>query len=737
MKLLKIKNLALTATSFLLANIALAQNNQTFHTSIYFASNSHALDGQASKTLNDFLQQLQTMPDFELDVRAYTDDVGSEDYNKKLAAQRAQSITQFLEKQQLAISRQEIEGVGELQLQANGNAETQRRQNRRVDIVVSLFRPESINDLFAYFAQRNRTMRTINSREPQIVTGKQGTIFQIPADAFERKDGKPVQNPVQIEIREAYTYADMVALNLTTHTPDGGLETGGMTYIAATDADGTPLQLKANASLQLMMPSARQLPKDMALYTSARTGNDNAAPSIWEARNVPFTPIPEKIYAPYQPTMNQLLPLKADKIPVFPQVALAAPSKPSVPSLRKPIFNTPRPDINACRSRTPRKLFESAKAHEQRIAELYAEEEKDYAQSKINYDRSLANYYRAADDYLASERRYKNDSIAFFRYVDSVKAYYHDFRRINDISNLNQRLRHNVSCTNRQTPFNQPLLGLIAQCQQFKLTELGAETASLFNSLQSPNKSHETEGKKLKQELESLIKLYPVHPILTLNEFTPNAKSQNGGMHEAADWCKKVEKFHTQTGAKLLNDMEHINRQLAMLDTKCKQFEQKHNNKDITALTRKLQNLIERIDQARTKAGYTNVNDLRNQFYSLTTVNNFPDMGWVNCDKPLTIQEPIYFTLQLPHDANTQFYVVRKDRPSVADVAYLPAKKVYNIRTNTLPPSTPVKLVALRVRDNKAEYCIKEGISDRLNGINQLEFQPTTINDLYKILNTI
>ena len=96
---------------------------------------------------------------------------------------------------------------------------------------------------------------------------KEGTILTIPAGAFEYQDGTPLpaDAPVQVEVEEFYELYDILMAGLTTHGPDGVLETGGMLHVSATSF-GRPLRMVSGKSIQLVFPSDPKKTEGMELY---------------------------------------------------------------------------------------------------------------------------------------------------------------------------------------------------------------------------------------------------------------------------------------------------------------------------------------------------------------------------------------------------------------------------------------------------------------------------------------
>ena len=73
---------------------------------------------------------------YRLFVHGYTDDVGTEEYNRQLSERRAQSVASYLVSAGISPDIVETKGFGKLSPRAAGTTSEARRKNRRVEIVV-------------------------------------------------------------------------------------------------------------------------------------------------------------------------------------------------------------------------------------------------------------------------------------------------------------------------------------------------------------------------------------------------------------------------------------------------------------------------------------------------------------------------------------------------------------------------------------------------------------------------
>ncbi|MGI4866448.1 MAG: hypothetical protein ACRYFZ_21170 [Janthinobacterium lividum] len=125
------------------------------------------------------------------------------------------------------------------------------------------------NDLPAFCAQAAPGIQVFQVRPGRdtAVVGQRGTRLVIPARAF---DVLASSGPVQLEMREFYSTADIVLAGLGTRSDLGVLETGGMLHLHAT-ANGQPIRLRPGGQLLVQLPTRVLLP-GMRLYEGVVVG---------------------------------------------------------------------------------------------------------------------------------------------------------------------------------------------------------------------------------------------------------------------------------------------------------------------------------------------------------------------------------------------------------------------------------------------------------------------------------
>jgi outer membrane protein OmpA-like peptidoglycan-associated protein len=77
---------------------------------------------------------LATAQDYTISVNGHTDDVGSDEYNKKLSARRAQAVRDYLVQAGLPAEILSVEGHGKALPLVRGTSDAARAKNRRVEL---------------------------------------------------------------------------------------------------------------------------------------------------------------------------------------------------------------------------------------------------------------------------------------------------------------------------------------------------------------------------------------------------------------------------------------------------------------------------------------------------------------------------------------------------------------------------------------------------------------------------
>lgn len=113
----------------------------------------------------------------------------------------------------------------------------------------------------------------IDSKQDNVVEGKNGTVLVIPKGSFKNSKGKTVTSNVQLELAEVLSLDQMLLSNLTTTSNGRLLETDGMIYVNAT-SDGEQLIIDKNNPIYIEIPT-RTRKAGMKVYKGLRDENAN------------------------------------------------------------------------------------------------------------------------------------------------------------------------------------------------------------------------------------------------------------------------------------------------------------------------------------------------------------------------------------------------------------------------------------------------------------------------------
>ncbi len=109
----------------------------TVFENIYFDFNDYKIRREAEMTLDELATYLKDNKEAKVEISAYADAIGGEDYNKKLSQKRGEEIEKYLQMRGAKSSSLVINAMGELQPLGNNDSDVGRRLNRRAEFVVT------------------------------------------------------------------------------------------------------------------------------------------------------------------------------------------------------------------------------------------------------------------------------------------------------------------------------------------------------------------------------------------------------------------------------------------------------------------------------------------------------------------------------------------------------------------------------------------------------------------------
>jgi outer membrane protein OmpA-like peptidoglycan-associated protein len=109
----------------------------TFNSQLLFDYGKTDLKESNKADLQKFSETLKQYTDTDLLIVGHTDNVGSDAFNQTLSEKRASAVSNYLASLGISYNRLRIEGKGELQPVSSNDTESDRTQNRRVEIAIS------------------------------------------------------------------------------------------------------------------------------------------------------------------------------------------------------------------------------------------------------------------------------------------------------------------------------------------------------------------------------------------------------------------------------------------------------------------------------------------------------------------------------------------------------------------------------------------------------------------------
>ncbi len=103
---------------------------------IYFEFNSSELLAISYIQLDSLYQILSEKESIRIEIRGHTDNIGSDNYNKKLSVERAASVYNYLIERGIPKTRMKYRGFGPMVPVADNSTDRGRELNRRVEILI-------------------------------------------------------------------------------------------------------------------------------------------------------------------------------------------------------------------------------------------------------------------------------------------------------------------------------------------------------------------------------------------------------------------------------------------------------------------------------------------------------------------------------------------------------------------------------------------------------------------------
>ncbi|MCC5916136.1 MAG: PD40 domain-containing protein [Cryomorphaceae bacterium] len=114
----------------------LEQGGKVVLRNIFFAYDDYKLEENSFTELARVVHLLEKNPELRIEITGHTDNQGSDGYNEKLSANRAQSVRNFLVEKGISPGRVTAVGKGASEPMATNKTEEGRAQNRRIEMTI-------------------------------------------------------------------------------------------------------------------------------------------------------------------------------------------------------------------------------------------------------------------------------------------------------------------------------------------------------------------------------------------------------------------------------------------------------------------------------------------------------------------------------------------------------------------------------------------------------------------------
>jgi hypothetical protein len=114
----------------------------------------------------------------------------------------------------------------------------------------------------------------IDPTKDNIIKGRNGTIIYVAANSLVDENGKPISSKTIIELKEHYSIADYFTSNLQTVHNNDILQTQGMIYFSAKNADVANVKIDKSKPIRIEFP-VEEIIDEAKIFTGKRDENGN------------------------------------------------------------------------------------------------------------------------------------------------------------------------------------------------------------------------------------------------------------------------------------------------------------------------------------------------------------------------------------------------------------------------------------------------------------------------------
>jgi hypothetical protein len=225
---------------------------------VNFKSDSYELESSQHEKLKSILSKQRTDKVIAVSIKGHTDNVGSDEYNKKLSGNRANAVSEFLVGNGIVQEKISIGFFGET-IPVEGNVDEEgKAYNRRVEVFFTLKQEaeKSVTVINPPLPGLEKQMQyfTVNTAIPCTLTTASGAQVRIPANAFTDEKGRPIKGEIQLAYRDYYKPLEVLLSGIPMKYDSAGssyhFETDGMFEMEALQ-NGKKLEVKEGKTIDV------------------------------------------------------------------------------------------------------------------------------------------------------------------------------------------------------------------------------------------------------------------------------------------------------------------------------------------------------------------------------------------------------------------------------------------------------------------------------------------------------
>lgn len=277
---LQCKSVLMLKNSFLSVAIVfcfISSNAQEYvQKTFYHQFDDAGLITSSADSLKAFIRQLVKMDVTAVSVYSYTDKSGSNEYNKHLSEQRSNALLRRLKEELPASVKFNVAYFGEDSAVVL-NDDPNQQERRSVIRAYLKNSPEGTTiptiTIEPYKEDVEVQRYQINLDDTVTIVARGGTYFRFVPGTFKNKRNKVINGKATVLIKEYYTPGDILLAGLSTESPEGLLQTGGMFKLLVIQ-DNDTMDAQVLKPVTLRMPDVSNQQQQMNVFTTNHSDTD-------------------------------------------------------------------------------------------------------------------------------------------------------------------------------------------------------------------------------------------------------------------------------------------------------------------------------------------------------------------------------------------------------------------------------------------------------------------------------